>query len=182
MDPYVTEAREFALWAHGSIGQTYGDLPYEVHLDEVVQLIATVPHTREMLAAGWLHDVLEDVKAVTRQKLQARFGAETASLVSEVTAVSTKADGPRAVRIALDAAHYAAASPQGQTIKLADVTANLRRVSQLSSSFAAVYVPEKARLLSLLTTGEPELRMLALQALRDAANHWQLTLPKDLFR
>lgn len=179
MDPFVNEAREFALWAHGSIGQTYGDLPYEVHLEEVAALVASVPHTKEMLAASWNHDVLEDVSSVTRAVLAAKLGAATADLVVEVTGVSRKTDGPRSVRAALDRAHFAAASAQGQTIKLADVTANLRRASRLSPGFAKVYVPEKALLIPLLSAGDPALRQLANDALQAALALWHLTLPEQ---
>lgn len=179
MDPYVNEAREFALWAHGSIGQTYDDLPYEVHLAEVVALVASVPHTKEMLAAAWNHDVLEDVRAITREAMAAKLGPVATGLVVEVTSVSSKADGPRAVRAARDRMHFAAASAQGQTIKLADLTANLRRAARLSPGFAKVYIPEKALLLPLLTAGDATLRRLATEALQAALAHWNLTLPEQ---
>jgi len=54
-------ARTFAIWAHGD--QKYGDLPYVHHLDEVVEVLKEYGYTDDdSLAAGYLHDVLEDSK------------------------------------------------------------------------------------------------------------------------
>lgn len=54
-------ARTFAIWAHDE--QQYGDQPYVVHLDEVVALLREFGVTDDdSIAAGFLHDVLEDSK------------------------------------------------------------------------------------------------------------------------
>jgi (p)ppGpp synthase/HD superfamily hydrolase len=56
-------SREFAIWAHGD--QKYGDEPYVVHLDAVVGVLAEFGYTDDdSVAAGYLHDVLEDSKIV----------------------------------------------------------------------------------------------------------------------
>lgn len=61
MPDFATAAREFALWAHQD--QKYGDKPYVVHLDEVVAVLREYGYTDDdSVAAGFLHDVLEDSK------------------------------------------------------------------------------------------------------------------------
>ena len=56
----LTTAREFATKAHGK--QMYGAQPYVAHLDQTVALLVeNDPTTAEdIIAAGFLHDVLED--------------------------------------------------------------------------------------------------------------------------
>lgn len=55
-------AREFATEAHKSIDQRrkYTNQPYIVHPLTVAELVRTVPHTEEMIAAALLHDVVEE--------------------------------------------------------------------------------------------------------------------------
>lgn len=169
MNPNVDDARDFAVAAHGAAGQLYNRLPYRVHLEEVVALLEGVTNDPAMRAAGWLHDSLEDLpEQVTFETLSTRFGVETAELVREVSKVSRPSDGNRAVRVAKDLEHYSRASPRGKTVKLADVTANLRRVKDLPLSFARVYVLEKATLVDRLRGGDPALLAAALVALKDA--------------
>jgi (p)ppGpp synthase/HD superfamily hydrolase len=97
--------------------------------------------TAEMVAAAWLHDLVEDT-AVPLSLIRAEFGAQVARLVNELTAVSAPADGDRAARKALDRAHTAQASAAAQTIKAADLISNLRTVEARDPQFAAIYMRE----------------------------------------
>ena len=57
----ATRARDFAIWAHDD--QMYGELPYVVHLEDVVGILRQYGFTDDdTVAAGYLHDVLEDSK------------------------------------------------------------------------------------------------------------------------
>jgi (p)ppGpp synthase/HD superfamily hydrolase len=177
MDSTVKEARELALWAHGSIGQTYAGQDYSVHLEEVEALIRLVFDSPLMRVAAWLHDTVEDVPhLVSFELIERRFGNEARTLVAEVSKVSTKADGNRAARAAKDCAHYAKASFKGKSLKLADVTANLRRIHTLEKKFAVLYVREKAQLLPFLADGDATMFNLAQQALEAAAAYVGLNL------
>lgn len=80
----LTKAREFAIQAHGD--QMYGDKPYVSHLDDVVAVLDThfkraIP---ELLAVGYLHDVLEDT-SVTAGTLFEQFGPNVALAVQFCT-------------------------------------------------------------------------------------------------
>src|ERR1700719_3147112 len=76
-DVFVERARIFATAAHTAVKQTrkYTHEPYINHPAAVVKLVASVPHTPEMLAAAWLHDVVEDT-GVTLKILDAEFGGK----------------------------------------------------------------------------------------------------------
>lgn len=79
----VLKARIFAAWAHDE--QTYGDDPYLKHLDDVVAVLRRFGYNDpELLAAGYLHDVIEDTET-TRDDLEATFGSRVADLVDAVT-------------------------------------------------------------------------------------------------
>jgi (p)ppGpp synthase/HD superfamily hydrolase len=75
-------ALEFAIAAHASIDQRrkYTGEPYIVHPIAVAALVRSVPHTPEIIAAAYLHDVVEDTP-VTIEEIRAEFGDEVAALV-----------------------------------------------------------------------------------------------------
>lgn len=151
-------AKDFATHYHGIIDQRrkYTNEPYIVHPAAVVEIVRTVPHTKEMLAAAWLHDVVEDTPA-TIEEVRNTFGREVAALVEMLTDVSCHADGNRAKRKAIDLAHTAKASPEAKTIKLADLIDNTRSIVGRDQNFARVYLKEKERLLEVLKEGDATL-------------------------
>lgn len=159
MSTLIEEADRYAEWAHGSIGQTrkYTGLPYIEHPREVAGILAAMGFDDHIVAAGLLHDVLEDVPGVTRDNIRERFGDAVASLVVEVTNISQPTDGNRRARQAIDQAHAARASEAGQSIKLSDIISNTRMIAELDRSFAKIYLAEKQSQVALLTRGHPEL-------------------------
>jgi (p)ppGpp synthase/HD superfamily hydrolase len=158
----VDRALVFATTAHASIGQVrkYSGEPYIVHPIEVMMLVRGVEHDETMLAAALLHDVVEDTP-VTLEDVTCEFGASVASHVFWLTDASRPEDGNRAARKAIDRAHIAMASAAAQTIKLADLISNSRSIVERDPDFAKVYLREKARLLAVLTRGDPALKAMA---------------------
>ena len=155
----VEHARMFAHGAHFAVGQLrkYTNEPYIVHPFEVAQIVATVPGaTEEMIAAAWLHDVVEDT-GVTLDQVHLLFGANVAKLVFWLTDVSKPEDGNRAARKAIDRAHIAAAPAEAQSIKLADLISNTKSIMAHDEAFAKVYLEEKRLLLEVMTKGHPAL-------------------------
>ena len=154
----VERARVFATAAHAAVGQVrkYTFEPYIVHPTEVASIVATVPHTNEMLAAAYLHDTVEDT-GVSIVDIQKEFGNEVASLVGWLTDVSKPEQGNRAVRKAIDREHTAMAPAAAQTVKLADLIANSRSILAHDPAFAKVYLEEKRMLLEVLTRGDATL-------------------------
>ena len=132
------------------------DEPYIVHPAEVVSILKTVAHTPEMIAAAWLHDVVEDT-GVTLELVRREFGDAVADLVGWLTDVSRPDHGNRAARKAVDRAHTAAAPAEAQTIKLCDLISNTRSIVEHDEKFARTYLAEKRLLLEVMTKGDPEL-------------------------
>lgn len=152
-------ARVFATAAHAAVGQQrkYTKEPYIVHPTEVATIVMTVPGaTDEMIAAAYLHDVVEDT-GVTIEDVAAEFGEEVAELVGWLTDVSGPEDGNRASRKAKDREHTASAPAAAQTVKLADLISNSASILAHDPNFAVTYLKEKRLLLEVLTKGDPGL-------------------------
>jgi (p)ppGpp synthase/HD superfamily hydrolase len=163
-------ARVFATAAHSAVGQLrkYTFEPYIAHPEEVVDLLKSVVEpTEEMIAAAWLHDVVEDT-AVTLELVRAEFGDDVADLVGWLTDVSRPDHGNRAARKAVDRAHTAAAPADAQTIKCLDLVSNTRSIAAHDPKFAQVYLAEKRALLEVMTRADPRALRLARDAVADA--------------
>ena len=160
-------AKEFAERHHAAVNQVrkYTGEPYIVHPAAVVEIVRNVPHTPEMLAAAWLHDTVEDTNATAQEVLHA-FSPAVALLVEMLTDVSRPADGNRAIRKSLDLKHTALASPDAQTIKLADIIDNSRCILAHDPDFAKVYLREMTALLGVMKSGNPHLHQIAAEQLR----------------
>jgi (p)ppGpp synthase/HD superfamily hydrolase len=152
----VEKARIFATAAHAAVKQTrkYTGEPYIVHPEHVVNIVETVIHTPEMLAAAWLHDVVEDT-GVTMTDILCEFGStDIANYVYWLTDTSTPKDGNRAQRKAKDRERLAQAPAEVQTIKLADLISNSHSIMKHDPKFAVIYLEEKRLLLEVLTQGD----------------------------
>lgn len=152
----VEKARIFATAAHAAVAQLrkYTNEPYIVHPTEVAGIVASVSGvTDEMIAAAWLHDVVEDT-GVSIEVIRAEFGTEVAELVGWLTDVSRPEQGNRATRKAIDRAHTAMAPAEAQTVKLADLISNTRSIMQHDEKFAKTYLEEKRMLLEVMTKGD----------------------------
>lgn len=163
----VERARIFATAAHAAVDQRrkYTNEPYIVHPTEVAAIVAGVPGaTQEMIAAAWLHDVVEDTQ-VTEQVIREEFGDAVADIVMWLTDVSRPEDGNRARRKAIDRAHTAQAPAEAQTVKLADLISNTKTITAYDPEFARVYLEEKRQLLEVLTRGDAGLRAVAMSTI-----------------
>ena len=167
----VERARIFATAAHAATGQTrkYTGKPYIEHPKAVVALLRSVvgKYDSEMLAAAWLHDVVEDTE-VSLSLIEHEFGIYVSVIVDGLTDVSRPEDGSRTARKQIDLLHTSHALPTAKTIKLADIIDNVSNVVERDPQFAKVYVPEKANLLSVLSDGNRELYDLACDKLKTA--------------
>jgi (p)ppGpp synthase/HD superfamily hydrolase len=152
------QALAFAAAAHESINQRrkYTGEPYIVHPIAVAEIVRSVPHTPEMIAAAYLHDVVEDTP-VTIAEIRKEFGHQVGDLVDWLTDVSRPGDGNRRVRKQKDLRHSALASPEAKTIKLADLIDNTLSIRKHDPSFWQVYLREKLALLDVLKEGDPSL-------------------------
>ena len=121
----VSEAAEFAAHRHtGTPRKARPDEPYVNHLAEVADLLAcaTDGADAELVAAGWLHDTIEDTDT-PREELAEKFGERVASLVAEVTDDMNLSQRERRQKQIEDAPHK---SPGAKLIKIADKISNIR--------------------------------------------------------
>jgi (p)ppGpp synthase/HD superfamily hydrolase len=120
----VSEAAELAARRHNGMQRKgRGNEPYINHLAEVANLLAaTEGSAAELVAAGWLHDTIEDTET-TQQELAQKFGEHVAGLVVEVTDDMTLPKAERRQKQILDAPKK---SPGAKLIKIADKISNIR--------------------------------------------------------
>jgi GTP diphosphokinase / guanosine-3',5'-bis(diphosphate) 3'-diphosphatase len=123
----VSSAADFAARRHkDQRRKVAGQIPYVNHLAEVASLLATSTGgaDAELVAAGWLHDTVEDT-VTSRDELAISFGEDVASLVMEVTDDKTLS---KEERKRLQVVKTPAKTPRAKMIKLADLTSNLRKL------------------------------------------------------
>ncbi len=105
------------------------DVPYLVHPLTVALILAKAGASDEVIAAGILHDTVEDshpAHKVTLQELGRRFGDEIAALVESVTELDKSL--PWEDRKAVAIQHVDGFSPASLLLKTADVVANDREL------------------------------------------------------
>jgi len=101
--------------------------PYVNHLAEVASLLAEAACEPDaaLVAAGWLHDTLEDTPT-DRTELERLFGPAVADLVAEVTGDKSLSKAERKRRQVETAPRKSAGA---RAIKIADKTSNLRSLA-----------------------------------------------------
>jgi (p)ppGpp synthase/HD superfamily hydrolase len=123
----VARALEFAARKHcAQRRKGLAAEPYVNHLAEVALLLAEACGGRdpELVAAGLLHDTLEDTRTEAAE-LEREFGAGVLALVREV---SDDKSLPREERRRLEVERAGGRSARARMIKLADKTSNLRSI------------------------------------------------------
>lgn len=94
MSNVIERARIFASKAHEGQFRKYTGEPYVHRPESVANTVAAINTDETMVAAAWLHDVVEDAP-FTIEDIRFEFGAEIAELVDELTDKTTLADGNR---------------------------------------------------------------------------------------
>lgn len=118
----VTRAAEFAALRHSSQRRKgEGQEPYINHLAHVARLLAEAGADAQLVAAGYLHDCIED-QGITHAELAAAFGRDVADLVLLVTDDTSL---PKAERKRLQIEHAPRLPARAQMLKIADKISNL---------------------------------------------------------
>ena len=120
----VSEAAELAARRHnGMVRKGRGNEPYINHLAEVANLLATATDgaDAELVAAGWLHDTIEDTET-TCEELAKKFSERVASLVVECTDDMRLSKAERRRLQVVDAPKKSASA---KLIKIADKVSNI---------------------------------------------------------
>lgn len=80
----IEDASEFAKKAHAGQVRKGTKIPYFMHLQEAADIVRTLSADEEVIAAAYLHDILEDTK-VTLDVLREQFGNRVAEFVESET-------------------------------------------------------------------------------------------------
>jgi len=168
----IKRARLAAIKWHGDQVRKYTSEPYWRHPEAVAHLVTLHGGTDEMIAAAWLHDVIEDTMA-NADDVRRDFGITVASYVVGLTDLYTPHAYPRLNRLERkerERMRLAAQPREIKTIKLADLIDNSKSIRKYDPDFAVTYLAEKRRLLDdALGDGHPDLWHLADKIVREAA-------------
>jgi len=175
---YVDVALGFASCAHKDQKRKYSGEPYVTHCMAVMELVAQQTDDMAVICAAVLHDTVEDT-SVTHEDIVLVFGERVAELVMEVTDTSKQEDGNRAARKQIDKEHLAKSSPEGATIKLADLIDNTSSIVKYDKSFAQIYLSEKESLLPFLSHGNEYLYLKAKKTLDRARLDMGIAHPRS---
>jgi GTP pyrophosphokinase len=129
----VTRAFQFAYTLHQSQRRASGE-PYICHPIEVAGLLRDLGGDSAMIAAGFLHDVVEDTD-VTPEEIEMHFGEEVRRLVEGVTKLSKFNFHSKTERQAENFRRMFLAMAQDVrviVVKLADRLHNMRTLEHLS--------------------------------------------------
>jgi guanosine-3',5'-bis(diphosphate) 3'-pyrophosphohydrolase len=130
--PLIQKAYEFAKKAHEGQQRLSGDA-YLTHLVGVAEILEELHMDSVTIAAGLLHDILEDTP-ITYDQLKQEFGEEIANLVEGVTKLSTRKFQDATLRQAESTRKMLVAMAKDVRvilIKLADRTHNMRTLDYL---------------------------------------------------
>ena len=147
-DPLLAQARHYCITAHGDQKRANGS-PYWTHPAAVVQLLRDDGcNDVDVLAAAYLHDVLEDTP-ITREEIAEQFGEKITVLVEQLT----NSDFPGRTREQKHAALAEEArrmSPGARWVKLADRLHNLSKMKDKSPEWQHFYANATTDLLDAL--------------------------------
>lgn len=165
MTDLILEAAQLARRAHEGQRRQYTSRPYIEHPARVAGMTAILPGATEiMVAAAFLHDVLEDTK-VTAQEMSAEIGDSVTQIVIWLTKPTLGSKEPRAVRVQKDHEFLAKAPREAQEIKMLDRIDNLREMDGGPENFIRLYTKESWLLLSVIGHCNTELAITLKDAI-----------------
>jgi (p)ppGpp synthase/HD superfamily hydrolase len=85
LTPKIKKANDFAAEKHKGQLRKGSDIPYFTHPEAVAKILSEYTDDEEVISAGYLHDVLEDVEGVEFEDLSRNFNRKIAEIVQDVT-------------------------------------------------------------------------------------------------
>jgi (p)ppGpp synthase/HD superfamily hydrolase len=132
--PLVKSAFDWAaVWHKAQLRKYPGvEVPYMSHVAGVTAILSRHGFRPEVVAAGALHDVLEDC-SVTYDELRSRFGSEVADLIRHVSEEDKSLAWEERKRLYLE--HFSSKPWEAQAITLADKIDNFQSIVVCAISF-----------------------------------------------
>ena len=122
----IQKAAVFAAKVHEGMMRKGSKIPYIYHPMEVALIVAQMTDDPEVIAAAYLHDVLEDT-SVTPEELERTFGGRILSLVQEE---SEDKERTWRERKASTIEHLKQASREVKLLTLGDKLSNMRSTAR----------------------------------------------------
>lgn len=144
----ILAAARFAREKHEGQFRKYGNkVPYIYHPMRVAGEVALIDGTTpEMVAAAWLHDVIEDTDTSYHEVFD-EFGGHIAHLVLGLTDITkqdkTLSSRPRAERKQLNNEYLLTQGDDVKLIKLCDILDNVRDMPEEAGGFRKKFFQEK---------------------------------------
>lgn len=153
----ILRAAALAREAHEGQLRKYTKRPYIEHPARVAGKVAILPGaTDSMVAAAFLHDVLEDTE-IDHGRIVAVVGPIVADLVTWLTNPSKDMRAPRQERKSIDREHLAMAPQEVKVIKLIDRIDNLLEMGEPPAGFKILYAEESIQLATVIGNAHPAL-------------------------
>lgn len=132
----IDSARKLALAEH--VKHKHGVLPYSYHLVAVTGLVSCYSNDPDVIAAAWLHDVVEDCPDIDLDVVEHMTNLRVRNIVDRLT----DPPGPRALTKKISLPRIAECG-EASLIKLADRFHNhASTILDGSAKFARMYVNE----------------------------------------
>lgn len=163
MSNVILVAARLAANAHNGQTRKWGHIndPYILHPMRVAGRVAIYPlATEDMVAAAWLHDVLESTKITEQDLIAAGLGGPVIYFVKGLTNPSKGLELSRDVRKQMDRNYLAKASWEVRFVKLADRLDNIREMNadpKTPVDFDTLYRQESLLLLDALKGTDKEI-------------------------
>lgn len=168
----VEEAIVFATSAHEGQTRRKSQIPYIVHPMEVASIIATVTDDLKTIAAGILHDTVEDC-GVDPEELRAKFGDDVAEIVlgeSEEVGLSGSRSDTWLYRKQKSIDDLRATTDKRiKILWLADKLANIR-------SFHRLYLKDKDKMWEPFHQKDPKVQLWYYKEILDCLSEFKGTL------
>lgn len=150
----VEHAAELARVAHHGQFRKWGTppTPYVRHPARVASLVTLYRPVPELIAAAWLHDVVEDT-TIPLDIIRKEFGEAVADLVGHLTNTSKDSGRNRAARKQMDRERLATIPPEAKLIKLCDRLDNLYESHHAPPDFLALFLTETRALVDVALRG-----------------------------
>lgn len=156
-DSLILDAARFSRERHEGQSRKVTGLPYILHPGRVASRVALLEDaSAEMVAAAWLHDVVEDTGTPIHE-IEQRFGPVVARIVAGLTNHFTKEAYPdmnRRARKAKEIDRLMAQPVAIRRIKLLDRIDNLGELDPFDE-FTRVYMMESQELLDAMRMASP---------------------------
>jgi (p)ppGpp synthase/HD superfamily hydrolase len=132
--PLLKSAFDWAAIWHEHQHRKYPGVlvPYVSHVAGVASILSRHGFAEEVVAAGALHDVIEDC-GITHAELASRFGERVADLVRHVSEEDKSLPWEERKRLYLE--HFSTKPWEAQAISLADKIDNLQSIVVCARSF-----------------------------------------------